>query len=122
MPAAPFGPVRVDRAAGLSAGLTEGRWRRREMRRRHKAGQLVLDTNGNGRRDEYVEPDQPLDPTKDKRIAAAFYGIAVSPLDGSIWGSVLGFPGAVVRLDPGENPPATALAEIFEPPLPGYSP
>src|SRR3954466_5776706 len=50
---------------------------------------LVLDTNGNGRRDEYVEPDQPLDPTKDKRIAAAFYGIAVSPLDGSIWGSPL---------------------------------
>src|SRR4051812_25142224 len=83
---------------------------------------LVLDTNGNGRRDEYVEPDQPLDPAKDKRIAAAFYGIAVSPLDGSIWGSVLGFPGAVVRLDPGENPPATALAEIYEPPLPGYSP
>ena len=83
---------------------------------------LVLDTNGNGRRDEYVEPDQPLDPSKDKRIAAAFYGIAVSPLDGSIWGSVLGFPGAVVRLDPGANPPATALAEIYEPPLPGYSP
>ena len=83
---------------------------------------LVLDTNGNGRRDEYVEPDQPLDPAKDKRIAAAFYGIAVSPLDGSIWGSVLGFPGAVVRLDPGENPPATALAEIYEPPLRGYSP
>src|SRR4051812_4721378 len=83
---------------------------------------LVLDTNGNGRRDDYVEPDQPLDPAKDKRIAAAFYGIAVSPLDGSIWGSVLGFPGAVVRLDPGGNPPATALAEIYEPPLPGYSP
>jgi hypothetical protein len=83
---------------------------------------LVLDTNGNGKRDDYVEPNQPVDPTKDKRIAAAFYGIAPSPVDGSIWGSVLGFPGAVVRLNPGENPPATALAEIYEPPLPGYSP
>ena len=30
---------------------------------------LVLDTNGNGQRDEYVEPDQPLDPAKDKRIS-----------------------------------------------------
>src|SRR5262249_4419388 len=30
---------------------------------------FVLDTNGNGRRDEWVEPNQPLDPTKDKRIA-----------------------------------------------------
>ncbi len=83
---------------------------------------LILDTNGNGKRDDYVEPDQPIDPAKDKRINAAFYGVAPSPVDGSVWGSVLGFPGAVVRLNPGENPPATALAEIFEPPLPGYSP
>jgi hypothetical protein len=83
---------------------------------------LILDTNGNGNRDDYVEPDQPVDPAKDKRIAAAFYGVAPSPADGSIWGSVLGFPGAIVRLNPGENPPATALAEIYEVPLPGYAP
>ena len=83
---------------------------------------LVLDTNGNGRRDDYVEPNEPVDPSKDKRVAAAFYGIAVNPNDGTIWGSVLGFPGHVIRLHPGANPPATALAEVFEPPLPGYSP
>ena len=83
---------------------------------------LILDTNGNGKRDDYVEPNQPVDPTKDKRIAAAFYGVAPNPAGGSIWGSVLGFPGAIVRLNPGANPPATALAEIFEPPFPGYSP
>jgi hypothetical protein len=83
---------------------------------------LILDANGNGKRDDYVEPNQPVDPTKDKRIAAAFYGVAPSPVDGSVWGSVLGFPGALVRLNPGENPPATALAEIYEPPWPGYSP
>ena len=75
---------------------------------------LVLDTNGNGKRDEYVEPDQPVDPAKDKRINAAFYGVTVSPVDGSVWGTVLGFPGAIVRLNPGSNPPATALAEIYE--------
>jgi hypothetical protein len=83
---------------------------------------LVLDTNGNGRRDDYVEPNEPVDPTKDKRIAAAFYGVAPNPANGSIWGSVLGFPGAIVRLNPGANPPATALAEVYEPPFPGYSP
>ena len=83
---------------------------------------LVLDTNGNGKRDDYVEPDQPVDPAKDKRITAAFYGVAVNPVDGTVWGSVLGFPGLVIRLDPGANPPATALAEVFEPPLPGYGP
>jgi len=83
---------------------------------------LILDTNGNGKRDDYVEPDQPVDPTKDKRIVAAFYGIAPSPVDGSIWGSVLGYPGYIIRLNPGSNPEATALTEVYEPPFPGYSP
>ena len=77
---------------------------------------FVLDTNGNGKRDEYVEPDQPIDPTKDKRINAPFYGVAPSPADGSIWGSVQGMPGSLVRLVPGPNPPATALSEIYEVP------
>jgi hypothetical protein len=77
---------------------------------------FIVDTNGNGKRDDYVEPDQPIDPTKDKRIVTGYYGIGYSPLDGSIWGSVLSFPGAVVRLSLGDNPPATALTEIFEVP------
>ena len=78
---------------------------------------LILDTNGNGKRDEWVEPDQPVDPTKDKRVVAAYYGVAVSPVDGSIWGSSQGFPSSVVRLNPGANPSETALAEIYEVPL-----
>jgi hypothetical protein len=77
---------------------------------------LIIDTNGNGKRDAYVEPDQPLDPTKDKRLGGAFYSVTPVP-DGSVWGSVLGFPGAVVRLSPGANPPETALAEVYEPPF-----
>ena len=87
---------------------------------------LILDTNGNGKRDAYVEPNEPVDPTKDKRYGAAFYSVAPAP-DGSIWGSVLGYPGAAVRLVPGDNPPETALAEVYEPPFndpvnPGFSP
>src|SRR5205823_965328 len=70
---------------------------------------LILDTNGNGKRDPYVEPDQPVDPTKDKRITAGFYAVAPAP-DGSIWATSLYFPGAVVRLNPGSHPPETALA------------
>ena len=76
---------------------------------------LILDANGNGRRDAWVEPDQPLDPARDKRIAAGFYAVAPTA-DGSIWGSSLGFPGAVIRLVPGPNPSETALAEYYEPP------
>ena len=46
-----------------------------------------------------------------------------------VWGSVLGFPGGIVRLNPGSNPPETALAEYYEvpwnnpkAPVWGYSP
>ena len=62
---------------------------------------LILDTNANGKRDAYVEPNEPVDPAKDKRVNAAIYSVAVNPVDGSIWGTSLGFPGYVVRLDPG---------------------
>ena len=77
---------------------------------------LVLDTNGNGSRDDYVEPEQAVDPSMDKRIVAGFYSVAPAP-DGSVWATSLGYPGAVVRLDPGSNPPETALAELYELPL-----
>jgi hypothetical protein len=77
---------------------------------------LVLDTNGNGSRDAYVEPNEPVDPTMDKRFVSGFYGVSPAP-DGSVWASSLGYPGAVVRLDPGPNPPETALAELYQLPL-----
>jgi hypothetical protein len=81
---------------------------------------MILDTNGNGKRDAYVEPNQPVDPTKDKRISTGFYAVMPSPADGSVWGSVRTFPGAVVRIAPGQNPSETALAEIYNIPLPGF--
>jgi hypothetical protein len=108
---------------------------------------LVLDTNGNGKRDAYVDAEQKVatapsgeslgtsaainskgDATKDTRLNAAFYGLAIGT-DGTVWGSVLGFPGGIVRLTPGSNPPETALAEYYEvpwnnpkAPVSGYSP
>ncbi len=85
---------------------------------------LILDTNGNGTRDEWVEPREPIDPTKDKRITSGYYGVAFNPVDGSIWGTSLGFPGGVIRFDP-----ETGLTEFYEPPwgdpnapVQGYSP
>ena len=79
---------------------------------------FVLDTNGNGKRDDYVEIDQPVNPAKDKRINAPFYGVAPSPVENNVvWGSVLGMPGSLVRLDLGKNPPATALSEIYDVPF-----
>ena len=43
--------------------------------------------------------------------------------DGSVWGTQLGYPGALIRLAPGSNPPDTALVEIYQPPVDkGFSP
>jgi hypothetical protein len=88
---------------------------------------IVVDTNGNGKRDAYVEANQPLDPAKDKRVMAAFYGIQPSPVDDTIWGQSMdvGFsrieqPGYIIHLIPGSNPSETALAELFLPPDEGY--
>ncbi len=99
---------------------------------------LVLDTNGNGRLDAWVESsrvnvaqfpayervDEPVDPAKDMRISAGYYGVAVNPVDGTVWGSSLGFPGSVQRFDP-----ETTLTEIYElpwdnpdAPVQGYTP
>jgi len=73
---------------------------------------FILDTNGNGKRDTgWVEPDGKLDPAKDKRILIGLYGASPNPADGTVWGSVLGFPGGVARFDP-----ATQLAEYYEVP------
>jgi hypothetical protein len=83
---------------------------------------LVMDTNGNGKRDAYVEPNAPVDPTKDKRLNGGFYAIMPSPADGSIWGTLRASPGSIVRLAPGSNPPETALAEIYNVPMPGFGP
>ena len=73
---------------------------------------FVLDTNGNGKRDDYVEPNQPLDPSKDKRIVPGSgpYAVMPSPVDGSIWYTVgiFGGPPGFLRFDP-----ATGLSEVF---------
>jgi hypothetical protein len=83
---------------------------------------FILDTNGNGKRDEWVEPNQPVDASKDKRVQVSLYSINVNPIDGSVWGTSMGFPGHVVRVAPGPDPTHTAITEIYEPPFPGYGP
>jgi hypothetical protein len=89
---------------------------------------IILDTNGNGRRDAYVEAGQPMDPAKDTRLGDSLYTTTPAP-DGSIWGSVLGFPGAIIRMVPGPHPTETSLSERYDvpwlqpnAPIQGYSP
>jgi hypothetical protein len=90
---------------------------------------LIIDTNGNGKRDAYVGAKDSVDPSKDKRLAASFYGIMPSPVDDSVWGQSMdrGFsridqPGYIVRVVPGTDPANTALAEAYQPPEGTFGP
>ena len=82
----------------------------------------VIDTNGDGTITKpWNEPnsrdDAEMDPSLDTRIAGFGYGIIASPTDGSVWITRTGpFPGRLVRLDRGDNPPETCIAEVYEPP------
>jgi len=76
---------------------------------------FVLDTNGNGKLDEYTEPDQPTDPNKDKRVAGGPYAVMPNPMDGSIWYTVFSGRSGLLRFDP-----KTKLSEIYYIPLPGF--
>lgn len=77
----------------------------------------VLDTNGDGKITEWTEPDQPVDPRKDHRIAFGCYSATVNPKDGSVWCSGIGRGDkTLVRLEKGPNPPMTCKAEVYEPP------
>jgi hypothetical protein len=86
---------------------------------------LIVDTAGLGKRDAdtpYTEPGKPLEPGKDMRIGQVFYAVMPSPVDGTVWGTLRANPGSIVRLDPGPNPPTTALSEIYNVPAPGFGP
>lgn len=90
----------------------------------------VVDTNGDGkitkpwneparRRAEDEEGDAAydnFDPKKDTRVEIGGYGIIVNKLDGSVWGAQESYPGKIIRMDFGKNPPETCIAEVYEVP------
>ncbi|MGI9625932.1 MAG: carboxypeptidase-like regulatory domain-containing protein, partial [Longimicrobiales bacterium] len=82
---------------------------------------LILDTNGNGQQDAWTEPGEDMDPALDMRVPNGFYAVMPEPRGDAIWGSnAFRYPGSITRLIPGDNPPQTALAEVYYPPLPGF--
>ncbi len=84
---------------------------------------IIIDTSGKGPGQPYTEPGKPQEPGKNMRLNAGFYGVSPAP-DGSVWGSVRTFPGQIVRIAPGDNPPYTAISEVYNMPFKdgGYGP
>ena len=98
--------------SGVVGWLNTKSMRRPATRRNRRAGRRSSSTpTATVNATSMSRPNQPLDPKKDKRIMAAFYGVQPSPVDDSIWGQSMdvGFsrmdqPGYIVRLVPGPNP------------------
>src|SRR5215469_3068161 len=68
----------------------------------------VIDTNGNGKLDDYTEPGQPADPNKDMRVSGGPYAVMPNPVDGSVWYTMFPNPSGLLRFDP-----KTKLSEIY---------
>jgi hypothetical protein len=72
---------------------------------------FVLDTNGNGKVDEYTEPGKPVEAGRDARIAGSGpYAVMPHPTDGSVWYTFNVFVGTngFLRYDP-----KTKLSEFY---------
>jgi hypothetical protein len=80
----------------------------------------VIDYNGDGKLGPYTKTDEPPDPKLDRAVGGAGgYGVAVNPVDGSVWYAAPGppLPGKIVRIVPGQHPPQTCMTEAYEPPF-----
>jgi hypothetical protein len=82
----------------------------------------VIDTNGDGRITKpWNEPRggniEYFDPSRDTRVVAGSYGLVADPEVGTaVWLSSTRYPGRLVRLDIGDNPPETCFTEMYEVP------
>src|SRR5499427_1092124 len=78
---------------------------------------FVLDTDGNGKLDEYTDPGKPGEPGKDTRIAGSGpYAVMPHTTDGSVWYTLNVFAGppGFLRFDP-----KTKLSEFYALPKEG---
>lgn len=80
------------------------------------AGALSEDMSGGAQRAGATSKAIPFDRRRDSRIdVGGSYGIAVNPVDGSVWASTdeVVPPGQFFRVSPGRNPPETCVTERY---------
>jgi hypothetical protein len=63
-----------------------------------------------------------LDPKRDTMVTYSLYAVIPSPVDDSVWGVSEQYPGYLVRLQRGNNPPESCKSTIFKVPEPGFDP
>jgi hypothetical protein len=64
----------------------------------------------------------PFDPKLDTLVTYSMYAVIPSPVDDTVWGVSEQYPGFLIRLQRGNNPPSTCKTQIFKVPEPGFDP
>jgi len=70
------------------------------------------------------QPATPVafNPAQDTLVSYSLYAAIPSPADDSVWGVSETFPGYLVRLKRGNNPPESCMTQLFKVPAPGDDP
>jgi hypothetical protein len=83
----------------------------------------IVDSNGDGKITKpWNKAGGPIDPKLDTEVRYNLYSIIPSPVDNSVWGASEDFPGYIVRIDRGNNPPETCMTEVYKVPEVGIDP
>ncbi len=83
----------------------------------------IVDTNGDGKITKpWNKAGDKIDPRRDTEVRHNLYSVIPSPVDGSVWGASEDYPGYIVHVDRGSNPPETCITEVFKVPATGIDP
>ena len=82
------------------------------------AGDTTGGAGGRGGRGAPV----PLDAKLDTMVNYSLYSVIPSPVDDTVWGVSERYPGYLVRLQRGNNPPSSCKTQLFKVPEPGFDP
>jgi streptogramin lyase len=80
------------------------------------------DTQGGETKGKAKGKAAPFDPKLDSQVRYSLYSVIPSPVDDSVWGVSESFPGMLVRLMRGNNPPESCKTQIFMVPDGGFDP
>ena len=67
-------------------------------------------------------PAAAFDPKLDTLVSYSMYSVIPSPVDDSVWGVSERYPGFLIRLQRGDNPPSSCKTQVFRIPEPGFDP
>src|SRR6266545_951110 len=77
---------------------------------------------GQAARGQAARGQAAVDPKLDTMVSYSMYSVIPSPVDDSVWGVTERYPGYLIRLQRGNNAPASCMTQIFKVPEPGFDP